>query len=76
MEKDADREIAMDEDTIKALKYLRDVNEALITVLEETVYYMEECEEPNPEVLESSIVGLKSLIAQSDKFYRTKPTEH
>ena len=68
--------VVMNDDTIKALQSLKEVNEALIMGLEGAVHYMENWEELTPEKRQSTIDKLKALMVQSDKFYGTKPTEH
>jgi hypothetical protein len=66
----------MDDDTMKALGILREVNEALIAGLEGAIFCMENWKDLTPEAQKSSIDKLKALIAQSNKYYGAKPTEH
>jgi len=66
----------MDDDTMKALGILREVNEALIAGLEGAVFYMENWKDLTPETRQSTIDKLRALIAQSGKYYGTKQIEH
>jgi hypothetical protein len=66
----------MDNDSVKAIQTLRDVNDALVMGLEGAIYYMEKWDEMTPQGRKSIIEKLKALIAQSSKYYGEGPTEH
>ena len=66
----------MDDETTRAFQTLKEDNEALIIGLEGAIYYLENWGELTPEGRKSVIDKLTMLIAQSNKFYGTEPTEH
>jgi hypothetical protein len=66
----------MDDETMKTLQILRDVNEALIVGLEGAISCMENWKNLSQEVQQSTIDKLKAIVAQSGKYYGTKQSEH
>ncbi len=66
----------MDNETVKHLWALREVNKALITGLEMAVFAMEKWDELTPERRRSMIGSFKGLIHQSNEAYRPEPKKH
>ncbi len=66
----------MDDETVKHLLALREVNKALITGLETAIFVMDKWDEPTPERRQSIIESLQQLISQSNKAYETEPPKH
>jgi hypothetical protein len=66
----------MDDETMKALQVLREVNEALITGLEGAISCMENWDKFTSEDKKAAIEKLKVIVAQSGKYYGTKESEH
>jgi len=66
----------MEDETLKQLWALREVNKALITGLETAIFVMDKWDELSPERRKSTIEALQKLISQSNKAYGTEPTEH
>ena len=66
----------MDDETMKALQVLKDVNEALITGLEGAISCMENWDKFTSEDQKAAIEKLKVIVAQSGKYYGTKESEH
>jgi hypothetical protein len=66
----------MDEETMKALQILRQVNEALIDALGGAILCMENWNSFTPEEKQASIEKLKALVAQSGRYYGPKKPEH
>ena len=66
----------MDDETLKYLWALREINKALITGLESAILVMDKWDELAPERRQSIIVYLQHLISQSNKAYETEPPKH
>lgn len=66
----------MDDETMKALQVLREVNEALITGLEGAISCLENWDKFTREDQKTAIEKLKVIVAQSDRYYGTKESEH
>jgi len=66
----------MDDETVKYLWALREVNKALITGLESAILVMDKWDEITPERRQSLIESLQQLISQSNKAYETEPPKH
>jgi len=66
----------MDDETVKHLWALREVNKALITGLETAIFVMGKWDELSPERRKSTIEALQKLISQSNKAYENEPTKH
>ena len=66
----------MDDETVKHLWALREVNKALITGLESAILVMGKWDELTPERRQSMIESLQQLISQSNKAYETEPPKH
>jgi len=66
----------MDDETVKYLWALREVNKALITGLESAIFVMDKWDELKPERRQSMIESLQQLIFQSNKAYETEPPKH
>ena len=66
----------MDDETMKELQILREVNEALITGLEGAISCMENWDKFTSEDQKAAIEKLKVIVAQSGKYYGTKESEH
>ena len=56
----------MDDETVKHLWALREVNKALITGLETAIFAMEKWDDPTPTRRQSMIEALKRLVIKSD----------
>jgi hypothetical protein len=69
-------EDAMDNETLKHLLALREVNKALIDGLKAAVYFLDMVEEISEERRKSMIEALNGLIAQSEAAYGEAPTRH
>jgi hypothetical protein len=66
----------MDDETVKYLWALKEVNKALITGLESAILVMDKWDELKPERRQSTIESLQKLISQSNKAYETEPAKH
>ena len=66
----------MDDETVKYLWALKEVNKALITGLESAIFVMDKWDELTPERRQSMIESLQQLISQSNKAYETEPPKH
>jgi hypothetical protein len=66
----------MDDDTVKYLWALKEINKALITGLESAIFVMDKWDELKPERRQSMIESLQQLILQSNKAYETEPPKH
>ena len=66
----------MDDETVKYLWALREINKALITGLESAIFVMDKWDELKPERRQSMIESLQQLILQSNKAYETEPPKH
>ena len=66
----------MDNETLKHLLALREVNKALIDGLRAAVYFLDKVEEISAERRRSMIESLNGLIAQSEAVYGEAPTRH
>ena len=66
----------MDDDTVKYLWALKEINKALIAGLESAIFVMDKWDELAPERRQSMIESLKQLISQSNKAYETEPPKH
>lgn len=66
----------MDDETVKYLWALREINKALITGLESAIFVMDKWDEVTPERRQSMIESLQKLISQSNKAYETEPPKH
>ncbi len=66
----------MDDETVKALQILKEVNEALITGLEGAISCMENWDKLTLDEQKTTIDKLKVIVAQSGKYYGTKQPEH
>ena len=66
----------MDDENVKILWALREVNKTLITGLEAAIHYMERWDGFTPERRQNMIKSLKGLVEQSNKAYGTEPTNH
>ena len=66
----------MDDDTVKYLWALKEINKALITGLESAIFVMDKWDELKPERRQSMIESLQQLISQSNKAYETEPPKH
>ena len=66
----------MDDETVKYLWALKEVNKALITGLESAIFVMDKWDELTPERRQSLIESLQQLISQSNKAYETEPPKH
>lgn len=66
----------MDDDTVKYLWALKEVNKALITGLESAIFVMDKWDEVTPERRQSMIESLQQLIVQSNKAYETETAKH
>ena len=66
----------MDDETVKYLWALREVNKALITGLKSAILVMDKWDELTPERQQSLIESLQQLISQSNKAYESEPAKH
>ena len=66
----------MDDETVKYLWALREINKALITGLESAIFVMDKWDEVTPERRQSMIESMQQLISQSNKAYETEPPKH
>jgi hypothetical protein len=66
----------MDDEIVKYLWALREINKALITGLESAIFVMDKWDELKPERRQSMIESLQQLISQSNKAYETEPPKH
>jgi len=66
----------MDNETVKYLWALQEVNKALITGLTTAIFVMEKWDDLLPERRESIIKSLQGLISQSNAVYGTEPQKH
>ena len=66
----------MDDETVKHLWALREVNKTLITGLETAIFAMNKWDDLTPERRRSMMESLQRLISQSDKAYGHEPTAH
>ena len=66
----------MDDETVKYLWALREINKALITGLESSIFVMDKWDELTPERRQSMIESLQQLISQSNKVYETETAKH
>ena len=66
----------MDNETLKHLLALREVNKALIDELKAAVYFLDKAEKISEEQRKSMIKSLNGLIAQSEAVYAEAPTRH
>ncbi|UCF85478.1 MAG: hypothetical protein JSV50_07545 [Desulfobacteraceae bacterium] len=66
----------MDDETLKYLWGLREINKTLITGLESAILVMDKWDELAPERRQSIIESLQHLISQSNKAYETEPAKH
>ena len=66
----------MDDETVKYLWALKEVNKALITGLESAILVMDKWDELTPERRQSLIKSIQQLISQSKKAYETEPPKN
>jgi hypothetical protein len=66
----------MDDETVKYLWALREINKALITGLETAIFVMDKWDELKPERRQSMIESMQQLISQSNNAYETEPPKH
>ena len=66
----------MDDETVKYLWALREINKALITGLESAIFVMDKWDELKPERRQSMIESMQQLIFQSNKAYETELPKH
>ena len=66
----------MNNETVKYLWALREVNKTLITGLDSAIFVMDKWDELTPERRQSMIKSLQQLISQSNKAYETEPPKH
>ena len=66
----------MDDDTVKYLWALKEINKALITGLESAIFVMDKWDELKQERRQSMIESLNQLISQSNMAYETEPPKH
>jgi len=66
----------MDDEAVKYLWALREINKALITGLESAIFVMDKWDDLAPERRQSMIESLQRLISQSNKAYETDPPKH
>ena len=66
----------MNNETVKYLWALREVNKTLITGLDSAIFVMDKWDELTPERRQSMIESLQQLISQSNKAYETEPPKH
>ena len=66
----------MDDETVKYLWALREINKALIAGLESAIFVMDKWDEVTPERRQSMIESMQQLISQSNKAYETEPPKH
>lgn len=66
----------MDNETVKHLWALREVNKALIERLKVAIFVLEKEGELSKERRKSMIESLTRLIAQSEEVYGDAPTKH
>jgi hypothetical protein len=66
----------MDENTVKHLWALREVNKALIDGLKAAAYVLEHIEEISKKQRDSMVETIKELIAQSEEVYGEEVTKH
>ena len=66
----------MDDETVKYLWALREINKALITGLESAIFVMDKWDDLAPERRQSMIESMQQLISQSNKAYETEPPKH
>ena len=66
----------MDDETVKYLWALKEVNKALITGLETAIFVMDKWDELTPKRRKSTIESLQKLISQSNEAYETEPPKH
>jgi len=65
----------VEDETVKQLWALREINKALITGLESAIFVMDKWDEVTAE-RRQSIESLQQLISQSNKAYGTEPPKH
>jgi hypothetical protein len=66
----------MDDETVKHLWALREVNKGLILGLKTALSVMEGWDDISPDRRQSTMDAVKKLIAKSEKAYGAEPTEH
>jgi hypothetical protein len=66
----------MDNETLKQLLALREVNKALIDGLKAAVYVLDKVEQISEEQRKSMVESPNGLIAQSEAVYGEVPTKH
>ncbi len=66
----------MDDETLKHLWALREVNKSLILGLETAIFVMDKWDELTPERRKSIIEKLQGLVAHSNKAYEMEPPKH
>ena len=76
MEEGAQEKIKMDDETVKYLWGLKEVNKALITGLETAMFAMQKWDDLTPQRRQSMIESLQQLISQSNKAYGTETAKH
>jgi hypothetical protein len=66
----------MDNQTVKHLWALREVNKGLILGLKTALSVMEGWDDISPARRQSTMASVRTLIAQSEEEYGTEPTKH
>jgi hypothetical protein len=66
----------MDDDTVKHLWALMEVNKTLMTGLETAIFAMEKWDDLAPTRRQSMIESLRRLVIQSDMAYGYEPATH
>ena len=76
MTQDAEREVRMDNATLKYLWALREINKSLVSGLETADFVMDKWDELTPERRKSMIEKLQVLMKESNEAFGTEPPEH
>ena len=66
----------MDDETVKYLWGLKEINKALITGLEAAILAMDKWDDLTPKRRQSMIKSLQGLISKSKAAYGPEPTKH
>jgi hypothetical protein len=66
----------MDDDMLKQLWALREVNRSLVIGLETALFVMQRWDSLSPERRESMINSLEGLLTQGKEAYRIEPQKH
>ena len=76
MMKNVQKKISMDDETVRQLWSLREVNKALTRGLETVLLVMEKWDEQIQEKRQIMIEALQQLISQSEEAYGEGPSKH